>query len=471
LKHFLPLILAATLAACSQSQSPKPPPTLVAAPHFERLIVAVDRIGNPRFEETLGKGAAIEFGHFARRTEWVYIDELHAEDASNADAVVYFGLHRAAPARGFAALYGAKRLIVLTQHLRELRAVGLFASVRTVREVTAGPSARVEYGGRTFGVNSTVYKEIATAEHARTLGAIVDGKRRTPFAIVDGSDTFVNAPLSFGTDLVDPYKQGSLLAACDVLRLALSAPPGPKIALLRLEDVSVQVPTERMRAFVEYLAQRKIPYGIGLIPDQLIKGQQLRTLKEDPELVGVLRFAQDHGARIVLHGLHHSFNSPEDFEFWDAVHDRPLPEDSEPWMREKIEAGLRIERDLGLQPVMWESPHYAASPLDYGVVGKYFPLAWERRRPVAFAPWALTRDAYGSALLPENLGYIATGGATNMTARLQLERAADFTVCGDCIPAGFLHPATVELDDLKRFVDGIERLGYRFADPLAVVGS
>jgi hypothetical protein len=288
---------------------------------------------------------------------------------------------------------------------------------------------------------------------------------------VDGRATFVASPLTFASEFIDPYRQGAWLAGCDLLRIGLGAPAEPKIALLRFEDVSVEVPTGRMRAIADYMASRDVPYGIGVIPDQLIKDVNLRTLAQDPSLVETLRFAQAHGARIILHGLHHSFNSPEDFEFWDAEHNRPLPEDSVAWMTDRVTRGLNIERGLGLDPVMWESPHYAASPLDYRVVSTFFGTSWERRRPLAFLPWALQHDEYGSVLLPENLGYESVGGDKRMTLRMQLARAQAFSVCADCIPAGFLHPSTVPLADVIDYVNGLQALGYRFVDPLAVIAQ
>ena len=455
--------------AAASPAAPPPPVPLVASPRFNRLIVAVDRTGNPRYEETLARGVAIQLDHFARHVDWAYVDALSAGAVRGADGVVYLGLHEAPPPAGFSALFGARRLVVVFEHLAQLHNVGLFPHVVSSVSTRALPSTTVLYGGQRFGLDAPVYTRIAVSSGAAVLGSI-SGTPPSPFAIIDGSDTFITAPLSFGTDLRDPSRQGSLLAACDILRIALSAPAQPRIALLRLEDVSVQVPPPFLQAIVEYLAQHHVPYGIGVIPDQWIKGKTLVSLKQDPDLVKVLLFAQAHGARIILHGLHHSFNSAEDFEFWDHAHNTPLAEDSAPWMRSKIDAGLAIERGLGLRPVMWETPHYSASPLDYRVVRTYFPISWERRAPVAFAPWAVEHDEYGSALLPENLGYIANGSDPQMTLPLMLERAQAFTVCRDCIPAAFLHPTTVQLGVVKQVVEGIEALGYRFVDPLAVIG-
>lgn len=443
-----------------------PPHAILSGPPLGRLLVVVDHSDDAASDVRAATAAAIVLHHFARETSWSFVDNLDETSVRDADAVVYFGRRSAVPAESFMRLRAARRLVVFEQHLGELKAIGFFPHVVRTDEVAAPPHAQIEYKGQRFGVIGSFYTRFTVGAGATTYGTIAG----SPLAVVDGPATFVAAPLTFASEFRDAYGQGSWLAACDLLRIGLGEPPAPKIALLRFEDVSVEVPTDRMRAIVDYMASRDLPYGIGVIPNQLIRGVNLRTLGEDPTLVDALRFAQAHGARIVLHGFHHSYNSPEDYEFWDATHQRPLPNDSVAWMHDRIAQGLKIERGLGLDPVMWESPHYAASPLDYGVIANFFSTSWERRRPVAFLPWAIATDAYGSVLLPENLGYDSVRGEDRrMTLEEQLARARVFAICADCIPAGFLHPSTVPLADVIDYVNGIEALGYHFADPLAVI--
>jgi hypothetical protein len=473
-------LAALAVLAASGCAAPKypilvhpPGEAIFAPPALQRLLVLTDRSGRPVYESRLADGAAIAMHHFARETEWKYVDDLTQADARGADAIVYLSTRSSLPAGGWQNLRFARRLVVFNQHLAQMQTLGFFSHLAAAREILAPPHAEIVFEGQHFAVPARIYTRFEAQPGTRTMGTI-QGETSSPFAAIDGNAAFVAAPLSFGSVFIDPYRQGYLLASCEALRVALGAPAVPRVALVRFEDVSVEVPTERMHAIVEYMAQRGIPDGIAVIPSQWVKGQQLRELSSDTDLVDTLRFAQAHGARILLHGFHHSYNSPEDFEFWDAAHGRPLPEDSVAWMSGKIEAGLAIERGLGLEPVMWESPHYAASPLDYGVVAKYFAVSWERRRPVAFLPWPLQQDEYGSALLPENLGYIALPGedspvAQAMTLSMQLARARAFTVCADCVPAGFLHPSTVTLADVVDYVNGIQALGYRFVDPLALI--
>jgi hypothetical protein len=367
-----------------------------------------------------------------------------------------------------AALRAAKRLVVTRAHLAELHAAGVaFAHVDDRGTVdSTGRKLAVMDAGERVAYAADSYVDVAAQAGSEPLGILVDGNRRVPFAVTDGTATFVNADMQFEQDPTRP-EYAQMPVVCGLLAAALGAEPrsSEHIAMVRLEDVSVQTPAKRLRAIVAYFAQEHIPYGIGVIPEQLIKGETLSSLRQDPELMTVLRWAQDHGATIILHGLHHSFNSPEDFEFWDDDHDRPLPQDSVAWMRGKLDEGLRTERSLGLDPLMWETPHYSASPLDYRVTKQYFAGAWERREPSFWMPWVLQSDAYGQRLLPEDLGYIAVALTSDQTLDNQLQRARELLVCDECIAAGFLHPSTVHISDVVGYVQGLKAMGYRFADP------
>ena len=239
--------------------------------------------------------------------------------------------------------------------------------------------------------------------------------------------------------------------------------------MLRLEDVSALTPPARLKNIVEYLAAAHVPYGISLIPDLHVKGKPVTPLREQAELVKVLRWADDHGATIILHGLHHCCSSEdaEGFEFWDQDHDAPVSNDSAEWMRTQVAMGITYLGALGLHPRMWETPHYSASPTDYRVVNEFFSAAWELREPVGWLPWLLRRDEYGAMLLPENLDYVSLDG--KKTVADQLARAKELLVCRSCLAAGFLHASTVWIEDVQAYVDGLRNLGYVFIDPAQAV--
>ena len=137
-------------------------------------------------------------------------------------------------------------------------------------------------------------------------------------------------------------------------------------------------------------------------------------------------------------------------------------------MRAQVVEAAADETALGLPPPqIWETPHYSASPVDYEVVSEYFGAAWELRRPMGWLPWVLKRDQYGAMLLPENLGYVSLDRTKTVTD--QLARARELLVCQSCIAAGFLHPNTVAIEDVRQYVKGLRDLGYAFVDPAQAI--
>jgi hypothetical protein len=295
---------------------------------------------------------------------------------------------------------------------------------------------------------------------------VLRGKPDTPYIVVDRRAMFVNGPFSF---MRDDDGHGSMLIACDAIADFLGVKPNIRpVAMLRLEDVSSLTPAWNMGIIALYLWYAHVPYGVGVIPDLQTKAWGGGPLSNNMPLVMVLRWAQAHGATIILHGLHHccSRDDTEGYEFWDADHNAPMPGDSAAWMGRAICTGLREETALGLHPRIWESPHYSASPTDNWIVSAFFPVAWELRRPLGWLPWALKRDLYGIAILPENLGFISNDG--KQTVKDQLARANDMIVCRYCTAAGFIHPATIPVTDVVAYVNGLRELGYEFADPARV---
>ncbi len=465
-------IASLILIGCAQVRSADRNPKLDSAAYLlptrpMSITVIIDRVpGHDKQTSLHAWEVSIALRHFTPRTTWMYADHLTATAAG--DAVVYLGDNATAsiPIRALNLLRLAKTLVLQGGHLQEFRSHGVaFEHVRpgTLRAVSK--NARLNYHDSALPVAQTSALDLQVAEPAKVLAALTDGKHTVPYGVQDGRATFINGPIDFDQLESRPVLQHQMIVNCDLLSTGLQAEPVPRVhlAMLRLEDVSVQTQAVRLRAIVNYLSQAGIPYGLGVIPDQLIRGKTLSTLPQDPELVTILRFAQSHGARIILHGLHHSFNSSEDYEFFDAVHLRPLPQDSVSWMRTKVSTGLRIEQSLGLRPLFWETPHYAASQLDYRTLDGMFTASWEQRRPIFWLPWVLQRDEYGALLLPEDLGYISYGGDDTLAQQLQM--ANDLRLCRECIAAGFLHPSTVTLSDVRGYVEGLQSLGYVFADP------
>ena len=479
------LILALALTAllqsaqgCSKSITSTPVETapLVLPNSPGPILVLVDHLpGNEAFVEARAQQVAIGLRHFAEQTSWQYVDAASPEKTQSAAAVVYLGLNGNAPPSpdALAQLRRAHHLIVSRYHLATLREAGV-AFQHTVggNDIVAPPNTAVRYKGQKFLCPLPDFLDFRINEPARLVAdyALAD-KTAFPYVVQDGDALFVNGEISF--DSGEAAWRGAMLTVCDAIAQFIGAQPLPARpqAMLRLEDVSALTPYRQLDSIVHYLAATHVPYGIGVIPDLRIKGKAIRPLADNHELLDLLRRAEQQGGTTVLHGLHHccSSDNVEGYEFWDVDHNAPLSSDSVAWMHTNVSEGLADLTALGLHPHIWETPHYSASPADYRAVSEFFSVAWERRRPVGWLPWVLKRDQYGAMLLPDDLGYVSLDG--KMTVADQLARAKELLVCQGCLAAGFIHPNTVPLADVRKYVEGLRDLGYAFVDPGRISGQ
>jgi hypothetical protein len=434
------------------------------------ILVLVDRLpAKQSFAEMRGEQVAIGLRHFSAQTSWEYVDAAPMEKVKFAAAVVYLGLNGPDPLSpdALARLRGAHHLIVSQYHLAKLREAGIaFKHTEGGSDVVEGPNTTVRYKTQTFPSAMPDFLSFKVKAPARVVADyILADKTVLPFIIQDGDALFINGEISFNSS--DVAWRGAMLTVCDAITQFLSARPLPARpqAMLRLEDVSALTPAWQLDRIVQYLAAAHVPYGIGVIPDIHIKGKAIRPLSGNRELLKVLRAAERQGATTILHGLHHccSSDNAEGYEFWDRDNNAPLASDSAAWMHSTVTEGIADLTALGLHPQMWETPHYSASPVDYGAVSEFFTAAWELRRPIGWLPWVLDRDQYGTMIFPDNLGYISLDG--KMTVADQLAKAKELLVCESCLAAGFIHPNTVPVEDVRKYVEGLRDLGYVFVDP------
>ena len=469
------VVLFQSTPACSNREAPVVP-VETAPPVLPRdigpILVLVDRVPEKvSFVEARAQQVAIGLQHFSAHASWGYVDAAPIEHVAAAAAVVYLGLNgTATPARdALDRLRTAHRLVVARYHLAALRDAGIaFTHTRGGKDIAVPPNTAVRYKGQSFPSSLPDFLTFATTEPAQVrseYGVTLPDTGSLPHIVQDGDALFVNDEISF--DSGQTAKRGAMLVVCDALAQFLGAQPLPARpqAMLRLEDVSALTRAARLDNVVRYIAAAHVPYGLGVIPDLQVKGQVVSSLRSNSALLKVVHWAVAHGATLVLHGLHHCCSSEdaEGYEFWDHGSNAPLPHDSTEWMRSQVAEGIAAANALGLHPRIWETPHYSASPIDYAVVSKFFGAAWELRRPVGWLPWVLRRDQFGTMLLPENLGYVSVDGSK--TVAEQLARARELLVCQSCLAAGFLHPSTIWIEQVREYVDGLRNLGYAFVDP------
>jgi hypothetical protein len=322
----------------------------------------------------------------------------------------------------------------------------------------------VEYRGHRYPAQPEWYtKIIVSRPFARVYSTYGGGSEPVPYAIAGGDLWYVNGLPNLDSDYPDAATDVPTLILADLLHDFFgTGVEENRRAVVRLEDISVHIDPSRIDAAADHLRDREIPFVMGVIPAQRFADGSIVSLRSRPSFVDALRRATRKGATIALHGYHHTFGSGEDFEFWDEERDAPLAGETWQTYADKVEDGIRILRDQELEPRLWETPHYAASPLAYRVFAHYFSHAIENREPVSWLPYPIATDEYGQALIPENLGYIHPEQGWTVEALLQ--RASLLQIVRDAWAVGFYHPANIPVSELAAMVDGLRELGYEFAD-------
>ena len=341
---------------------------------------------------------------------------------------------------------------------------------------------------------------------------------RLPYVVrADTLWYFADLPLTY----IGPRDR--YLVLCDLLFDILARPARqPARALVRLEDVSAMVNPACTRQLADYLSGRGIPFGIAVIPhfrDPLgITSAGVPVdipFAQATRLKAALDDMLARGGRIVAHGWTHQHGdgrnpatglSGDDFEFWDAVAQRPLPEDADPRHPGAADRVARSLAELGTgryRPFAFEVPHYQATPRGYAAIRQRLGTSWGRlvyytaeqpeldpARPDRdfavgqFFPYVIAQDHYGNKVLPETLGHLDyRRGAAGTSATPQpghaaadlLAHAAALSVVREGVASFFFHPYWLEastgapgLADFKAVVEGIEALGYAWADPAAL---
>jgi uncharacterized protein YdaL len=368
----------------------------------------------------------------------------------------------------------------------------------------------VEYKGRLLDRHadnrSGILGSRITAPRKATVLAV--GRREQggtlPWAIRSGHITYVaDMPFRY-TSEGDRY-----LAFADLLFDAL-APGTPERhrMLLRLEDISPASSPARLREIADYLWEARVPFGFGLVaefrdPSGALRGPSSIRLDERPELVAAIHYMVERGGVPVMHGYTHQWDggknpytraSGDDTEFFrmrenrdkTIVYDGPLPEDSLAWAADRIERAREGFARAGLRaPTIFEFPHYAASANAYRAVAGTFTTRWERalyfpgllRGGEPDHRWMLgqffpyvVRDVYGSRVLPENLGNVGPEPFHIFPSRLPADiiaAARKHLVVRDGVAGFYFHPF-LELDYLKKTVEGVRALGYTFVSPDAL---
>lgn len=186
---------------------------------------------------------------------------------------------------------------------------------------------------------------------------------------------------------------------------------------VRIEDVHLFRDKDNLKEIADYLYSEGIPFMVALIPAYVdSKTGKINTIKDDPEFIKTIKYMQDRGGSIVLHGYMHSLDkreiSGEGYEFWDMEKDEPISENMEEYVKDRVLSGLRLCVEKGIYPIAFEAPHYAMDQNGYTELKKYFStyVGQYQNNNENFAtssfPYIIEGSKNFNILIPENLGYI-----------------------------------------------------------------
>ncbi|WP_177195459.1 polysaccharide deacetylase family protein [Salibacterium qingdaonense] len=272
--------------------------------------------------------------------------------------------------------------------------------------------------------------------------------------------------------------------------------PDDTPAFIRLEDIHPMADPEQLMDVAELLKERNIPYMMAVIPvyTHPETGEELH-FSDSPKVLQAIRYMQDNGGSVVLHGYTHQFRDSETgegFEFWDVEHDMPIyhgqeetpdmrteadfdsPEDYEAWQEEnlafereyiekRLTRGIQELANYGLYPLAFEAPHYTMSQNGYNVVSDYFStyvgqvqLHDKDWRTMETTPLASNPTFFhGMNLLPETLSYVHPDD--EQAVQKMMDRAHQYQVTDGGMAGGFYHPY-LGVERLEKLLGEMEQI-------------
>jgi uncharacterized protein YdaL len=359
-------------------------------------------------------------------------------------------------------------------------------------------------------------------------------KQKRPYVLRNDNHWLVaDMPLSY------VQEEDRYLIFADLLFDFLGEKPknkGPRPALVRFEDVSATTPIRQLMSLMNAAERNQVPFSISLIPiyKNAMKKQTV-PMSSIQDFIDVLKDAKKNGGSILMHGTTHQsddYNNPSgesgiDYEFWDEVKNKPMPNDSPEYVVNRLEQGITEMENVGITPVAWLCPHYAASVLDEYMFAQLFHwnigrtmyapykvtqsqklpdeltfdnsgsekngerLPYFKNLAVTpaktvdpegqFFPYEIYRDIYGQHIIPENLGYIRP---TDEGAYAHLNMPKDIVrmlkrnrVLRDVWGSLYIHPYIVDTKDnggigkyngdirpIEKLFQKAKKLGYQFVN-------
>ncbi|MGV2289258.1 DUF2334 domain-containing protein [Trinickia sp. YCB016] len=381
---------------------------------------------------------------------------------------------------------------------KNMSMVKYYAYDATTGAINADPDV-----GLTQVTNSALAQSLVTMTNSQT-------KATTPYVMRSGNFWyFADIPFTY-IGPTDRY-----LVICDMLHdiLQTNAATNHR-ALVRFEDLDAYTTTASMNSLVNYMYGKKIPFTMATIPvytdpNGYYNGGVPETihLAQATGLKSILRNAITKGGTIVAHGETHQYDSTpnllnavsgNDYEFWYAVQNRPVDEDSVPWAAGRMTEAIAEFTLNGFKVAGWAAPQYQMSANASMAAATVFPTATFQRAVYytatdpqigtgaanqdfsagQFFPYIINKDYYGERIIPENLGCIQYDicnidpfSCVTYTWQQLVTNAQYGLVVRDGFASFFFHPYWLEpnlklpaLSNFESLITGITNLGYTWVD-------
>ena len=269
----------------------------------------------------------------------------------------------------------------------------------------------VNYRGKSYNLDEHYVFNIVESKDTsnKVIGNINDTLNKYPY-IINDKNLFYVSKLDLDGVLFYIF--------CDSLNDIFNIKTFDKGRIfVRIEDVHAFREPKNLVEIADYLSSKNIPFTIALIPAYVNpKNHKVITLSESPEIVKAIKYMQDKGGTVILHGYTHQYKkeevSGEGYEFWDGKKDEPLKENMKIFVKDRVLNGLRVCIENGIYPLAFEAPHYATESEGYKELKKYFStyMGQHQNNDKKFStntyPYIIRDTEEFNIFIPENLGYI-----------------------------------------------------------------
>ncbi|MCC0701210.1 polysaccharide deacetylase family protein [Clostridioides sp. ZZV15-6383] len=321
----------------------------------------------------------------------------------------------------------------------------------------------VNYKGKSYNLDEHYVFNIVESKDTsnKVIGSIDDTLNKYPY-IINDKNLFYVSKLDLDGVLFYIF--------CDSLNDIFNVKTFNKGSIfVRIEDVHAFRDPKDLVKIADYLSSKNIPFTIALIPAYV--NPKITTLSESPEIVKAIKYMQDKGGTVILHGYTHQYKkeaiSGEGYEFWDGKKDAPLKENMKIFVKDRVLSGLRICIENGIYPLAFEAPHYAMESDGYRELKKYFStyMGQHQNNDKKFStntyPYVIRDTEEFNVLIPENLGYIdPEDKLTFQNIKENLDKVS--IVRG--FSGGFFFHSYLNIEYLKNTIEYLEKQNIEFMD-------